>query len=166
MRSGFTHNFYAEHYVERFTVTLYSEKLVTIHNVSLCIRDDLGPSLLHASLAELPTHNNRVNGTIRVTTLKWELSIGPVSSKNMVDGGVDCLHQCETRFVTWCDKTPPSPSPLYDSFRRYSLKILTLNVTLTMRTAIKNCHKTLWLLLLMMHHHTMFNNDYYIYTAH
>ena len=34
MRSGFTHN-YAERYVERFTVTLCSEKLVTAHNGSL-----------------------------------------------------------------------------------------------------------------------------------
>ena len=38
MRSGFTH--YAEHYVERFTVTPFSEKLVTTHNVSLRIRED------------------------------------------------------------------------------------------------------------------------------
>ena len=35
---------YAERgYVERFTVTPCSEKLVTTHNVSLCIREDLGP---------------------------------------------------------------------------------------------------------------------------
>ena len=50
---------YAERYVERFTVTPFSETLVTTHNVSLRIREDLGPSLLHASPAELPTHNNR-----------------------------------------------------------------------------------------------------------
>ena len=40
---GFTHK-YAERYVERFTVTPCSEKLVTGHNnVSLRIREDLGP---------------------------------------------------------------------------------------------------------------------------
>ena len=61
MRGGFTHN-YTESYVERFTVTPCSEKLVTTHNVSLRIREDLGPSLLHASPAELPTHNNREKG--------------------------------------------------------------------------------------------------------
>ena len=36
-----------------------SEMLVTTHNVSLRIREDLGPSLLHASPAEHPTYNNR-----------------------------------------------------------------------------------------------------------
>ena len=61
MRSGFTHN-YAERYVERFTVTPRSEKLVTTHNVSLRIQKALGPSLLHASPAEVPTHNNREKG--------------------------------------------------------------------------------------------------------
>ena len=58
MGSGFTHN-NAERYVERFTETPCSEKLVTTHNISLRIREDLGPSLLHASPAELPTHSNR-----------------------------------------------------------------------------------------------------------
>ena len=42
MRSGFTHN-YAERYVERFTVTPCSQKLVTTHNVSLRIGEDLPP---------------------------------------------------------------------------------------------------------------------------
>ena len=50
---------YAERYVERFTVTPRGEKLVTTHNISLRIREDLSPSLLHASPAELPTHNDR-----------------------------------------------------------------------------------------------------------
>ena len=61
MRSGFTH---VEHYIERFTVTPCSEKLVTTHNVLQRIRQDLGPIvLLHASPAELPTtHNNREKG--------------------------------------------------------------------------------------------------------
>ena len=53
---------YAERYVERFTVTLCSKKLVITHNVSLRIQEDLGPSLLHASPDELPTHNNREKG--------------------------------------------------------------------------------------------------------
>ena len=61
MRSGLiTH--YAEGYVERFTVTPCSEKLVTTHNVLLRIREDLGLGLLHASPAELLTHNNREKG--------------------------------------------------------------------------------------------------------
>ena len=34
---------YAEHYVQRFTATPCSEKLVTTHNVSLRIREDLSP---------------------------------------------------------------------------------------------------------------------------
>ena len=42
MRRGFTHFFYAERYVERFTLTPCSEKLVTTHNVSLRTREDLG----------------------------------------------------------------------------------------------------------------------------
>ena len=37
MSSGFTYND-AEHYVERFTVTQCSEKLVTTHGVTLLIR--------------------------------------------------------------------------------------------------------------------------------
>ena len=58
---------YVERYVERFTVTPCTEKLVNTHNVSLRIREDLGPSLLLASPAELPKHNNREeNGTTRV----------------------------------------------------------------------------------------------------
>ena len=52
----------ADRYIERFTVTLCSEKLVTTQNASLRIREDLGPSLLHASPAELPMHNNREKG--------------------------------------------------------------------------------------------------------
>ena len=36
----------AERYVERVTVTPCSETLVTAHNVSLRIREDLGPSSL------------------------------------------------------------------------------------------------------------------------
>ena len=69
MRSGFTH--YAERYVERFTVTPCSGKLVTTHNVSLRIREDLGPcSLLRASPAELPTHNNREKGDYSCKTLE------------------------------------------------------------------------------------------------
>ena len=72
MRSGFTH--YAERYVERFTVTPCSEKLVTnTHNVSLRIREDLGPcSLLHASPAELPTRNNREKGDYSRKNLEME----------------------------------------------------------------------------------------------
>ena len=82
MRSGFTHFFYAERYVERFTAAQCSEKLVTMHNESLRIREDLGPSLLYASPAELPTLNNRIGryllfnaqstreGHIRATTLE------------------------------------------------------------------------------------------------
>ena len=61
MRSGFTH-IYVERYVERFTVTPCNEKLVTAHIVSLRIREDLGPSILHASPAEIPMHNNREKG--------------------------------------------------------------------------------------------------------
>ena len=41
---------------------LCSEKLVTTHNVSLRILEDFGPSLLHTSPAELPTHNSRAKG--------------------------------------------------------------------------------------------------------
>ena len=33
-----------------------------MHNMSLLIREDLGPSLLHASPAELPVHNDREKG--------------------------------------------------------------------------------------------------------
>ena len=45
--------------------------------------------------------------------------------------------------------------PLCDPFGRYSLKISTLTaVTLTMRTAIKNCHKTHRVLI--MHRYTIF----------
>ena len=72
---------------------------------------------------------------------------------------VQTLHIKSTRFVAWCGKIPPLPPPplsarLYDSLGRYSLKIATLSVTLTMRTAITNCRTTLW--LLMMHHYTKF----------
>ena len=38
-------NYYAEHYVERFTVTPCSEELVTTHNVSLRIRGDFIPGM-------------------------------------------------------------------------------------------------------------------------
>ena len=62
MRSGFTHNYSERGYVERFTVTPCSEKLVTEHNVSPLIREGLGPSLLHALPTELPTHSNREKG--------------------------------------------------------------------------------------------------------
>ena len=65
MRSGFIH--YAERYVERFTVTPCNEKLVTTHDVSLRIQEDLGPSLLHTSPAEHPTHNNREKGDYSCT---------------------------------------------------------------------------------------------------
>ena len=44
--------------------------------------------------------------------------------------------------------------PLWDWFGRYFLNISTLTVTLTLRTAIKNCHKTLHLVI--MHHYTMY----------
>ena len=89
MRSGFTHDicgalrqtFHTMTII--FTVTSCSEKLVTTatHNVSLNIREDLGPSLLHASPAELPTHNNTENGDYScknlesVKILKWERSM-------------------------------------------------------------------------------------------
>ena len=74
MRSGFTHN--AERCVERFTVTACSKKLVITHNVSLRIRKDLGPSLLHALPAELPMHNReRGDYFCKKTTLKWERSM-------------------------------------------------------------------------------------------
>ena len=76
MRSGLTRN--AERYVERFTLTRCSEKLVIMHtNVSLRIREDLDPSSpLHASPAELPTHDNREKGGLTlIKTLKWERSI-------------------------------------------------------------------------------------------
>ena len=56
---------YVEGYIKRFTVTQCSKKLVTMHNVLLRIREDLGPSLLHASLTELPTHN-KGRGTTHV----------------------------------------------------------------------------------------------------
>ena len=81
MRSAWLYT-YAERYVERFTGTPCSEKLVTTHNVSLRIREDLGPGLLHASPAELPTHNNRDEGDYSCKNLeKWERSIAvPVSS--------------------------------------------------------------------------------------
>ena len=70
MRSGFAHN-YAERYVERFTLTPCSDKLVTTQNVSLRIREDLGPSLLlHASPAELTTHNNREMGDYSCANLE------------------------------------------------------------------------------------------------
>ena len=77
MRSGFTH--YAERYVGRSTVTLCSEKLVTAHNVRLLIREDLGPSLLHSSPAELPMHNNGEKGddscqTLGIGTVYWILT--------------------------------------------------------------------------------------------
>ena len=51
-----------ERYDERFTITPCSEKLVTTHNVSPRVREDLGPSLLHVSAAELPMHGTREKG--------------------------------------------------------------------------------------------------------
>ena len=43
MRSGLNTHHYAERYVKRFTATPCSDTLVTTHNVSLRIREDLGP---------------------------------------------------------------------------------------------------------------------------
>ena len=40
---------YAELYVKRFTVTLCSEKLVTTHNISPRIREDLGAQACYTS---------------------------------------------------------------------------------------------------------------------
>ena len=75
--NGFT-QIYAERYVKRFTVTPCSEKLATMHNALPCIQEDLGPSLLHASLAELPTHNNRETGDYSSTRVKKKLEMGTV----------------------------------------------------------------------------------------
>ena len=86
MHSGFTHDIYVKCYVERFTVTPCSVKLVTTHNVSLCIREDLEPKLLHASPAKLLTHNNREKGDylckpeVPIDPGLWE-SLGPPSNK-------------------------------------------------------------------------------------
>ena len=67
---------YAKHYVQRFTVTPCSKKfIVTTYNVSLSIREDLGPSLLHDLSAELPMCNNREKGDYSCKNLKWEQSI-------------------------------------------------------------------------------------------
>ena len=58
MRSGCTHNS-AESYVERFTETPCSEKLVTTHKVSQRTRGDLAPDritpILHSPRASLTT---------------------------------------------------------------------------------------------------------------
>ena len=54
---GLTHN--AEHYVERFAASLCSEKLVTTYNVSLRIREDLGPRKRH-EIAHRPV-NTKLN---------------------------------------------------------------------------------------------------------
>ena len=67
---------YAERYVEHFTVTLCSKKLVTAHNVLLRIREDLGLSLLHALPAELATYNNKEKGdysckNLEMGTVHW-----------------------------------------------------------------------------------------------
>ena len=61
--------------MKHFTVIACSEKLVTIHNIAVHIREDLGPSLLHASPTELPMLNTRERRTTRVKTLKLERSI-------------------------------------------------------------------------------------------
>ena len=77
MRSGFTHYMRSATSSIFMTVNPCCEKFVTApHNASLRIREDLGPSLLCVSLAELSTHIKRYvsMGTTRVNTLKWELS--------------------------------------------------------------------------------------------
>ena len=91
MRSGgFIHN-YAERYVERFTATSCSEKLVTTHNVSLRIREDLGPSLLHASQAQVPTHNDIVKGDYSCKNLEMRtvcIRRGQFNNSNVGNTGI------------------------------------------------------------------------------
>ena len=97
MRSGFAYK-YAEHYVERCTKTLCSEKLVTMHKVSLRIREDLGPSLLHASPLELPMHTNKEKGDYSCKNLEMGTVYSAISiiHKNELTALNGCYLVCKS----------------------------------------------------------------------
>ena len=83
--------------------------LVTTHNVSLRIREDLGPSLLlHASPGVLPMHNTRQKGNYSCLTLEMGTVLVAESTehdnrlRDLVggDGGWGCSPDALP--LSWC----------------------------------------------------------------
>ena len=90
-----------------------------MHNVSLRIREDHGPSLLHHPPAELPTHNNREKGDYSCKALE----IGTAYTKALSQSVSDTLAHTnvrlhahtliETHHCVWCDQNTQVIIPMY-----------------------------------------------------
>ena len=75
MRSGFTHN-YAQRYVERFTVTRCSERLVTTRTAyRYACEKTSAPVFFTLRRLNCPRTKTEKRGTTRVKTVEWERSV-------------------------------------------------------------------------------------------